>query len=187
MATPDAGIQAQIRNIEATYGRSLHEWFDVIDTSGATKHTDIVAMLKDGHGMTHGAAHRVALLARQRDTQPSGAQHLAELYSGRKAGLRPIHDRIIAIIDGFGGAESVPKKGYVSLRRAKQFAMIKPSTATRVDLGLILPGRAATERLESAQTFNALFTHRVRLTTAAEVDEDVVRWLHDAYERAGER
>jgi hypothetical protein len=64
VANPDAGIEAQIRNIEATYGKPLPEWFAVIGAGGMTKHTEIVAMLMQRHGMTHGAAHRVALLAR---------------------------------------------------------------------------------------------------------------------------
>jgi hypothetical protein len=76
--------------------------------------------------------------------------------------------------------EAVPKKGYLSIRRRKQFAMIKPA-AQHIDLGLILPGTAVSERLESAATFNALFTHRVRVHTLEEIDRDVVAWLRAAY------
>ena len=63
----DAALQTQIRNIETTYGKPLDHWFAVIDASGLTKHNEVVAMLKGGHGLAHGAAHRVSLLARQRD------------------------------------------------------------------------------------------------------------------------
>ena len=63
----DAALQSQIRNIEATYGKSIDHWFAVIDASGLTKHNQVVAMLKADHGLAHGAAHRVSLLARQRD------------------------------------------------------------------------------------------------------------------------
>ena len=63
----DAALQSQIRNIEATYGKPLDHWFAVIDASGLTKHNEVVAMLKADHGLAHGAAHRVSLLARQRD------------------------------------------------------------------------------------------------------------------------
>ena len=62
----DAALQSQIRNIEATYGKPLDYWFAVIDASGLTKHNQVVAMLKADHGLAHGAAHRVSLLARQR-------------------------------------------------------------------------------------------------------------------------
>ena len=186
MTNPDAGIEAQIRNIEATYGKPVHEWFTVIHASALTKHTEIVAMLKHRHGMKHGAAHRVALLARQTQSPQTPDQHLAELYSGKKAHLRPIHDRLIAVVNKLGVAEAVPKKGYVSLRRAKQFAMIQPSTTSRVDLGLILSDTPATARLEPATKFNALFTHRVRITALDEIDDELKRWLSDAYEQAGD-
>jgi hypothetical protein len=181
---PDAGIAAQIRNIEATYGKPLDEWFGVIRAGGATKHTEIIEMLKDHHGMKHGAAHRVALLARQAQSPQTADQHLAELYAGKKAHLRPIHDRLIAIVDRLGGAEIVPKRGYVGLRRDKQFAMIQPSTTSRVDLGLILPDTPPTARLEPADKFNALFTHRVRITTPDEINDKLIGWLSDAYARA---
>ena len=68
--------------------------------------------------------------------------------------------------------------------RRKQFAMIKPA-AKHVDLGLILAERANEGRLESAATFNALFTHRVRVRSAAEVDDELIAWMRDAYEEAG--
>jgi hypothetical protein len=184
MAAVDEALQSQIRNIETTYGRPMDAWFAVIAASGLTKHTEVVAMLKTDHGMTHGAAHRVSLLARQTPqdaTDPSGG-----LYAGRKAALRPIHDALLQAVTGLGGdVEQVPKKGYVSLRRRKQFAMIQPSTATRVDVGLILADTAPDGRLEPAAGFNALFTHRVRVTDAAEVDPELVGWLARAYHQAG--
>ena len=64
MATVQQGLQAQIRNIEATYGKPMSEWVAIISASGLTKHIDVVAMLKKDYGMTHGAAHRVSLVAR---------------------------------------------------------------------------------------------------------------------------
>jgi hypothetical protein len=79
-----------------------------------------------------------------------------------------------------------PKKGYVSLRRpGKQFAMIQPSGAGRIDLGLILPGVPPAGRLESSASFNALFTHRVRVTSAGDLDDALAGWLAAAYAAAG--
>jgi len=46
MATVEEGLQAQIRNIEATYGKSMGEWLAIIAASGLTRHTEVVAMLK---------------------------------------------------------------------------------------------------------------------------------------------
>ncbi len=72
---------------------------------------------------------------------------LAEIYSGPKAALRPIHDAFMAEIGKFGEFEIAPKKGYVSLRRKKQFAMIGPGTKTRVDVGINMKGVKGTDRL----------------------------------------
>jgi hypothetical protein len=63
--------------------------------------------------------------------------------------------------------------------------MIQPTTATRVDVGLVLKELPATERLESAASFNAMFTHRVRLSNPGEIDDDLKAWLKLAYDSAG--
>ena len=199
MANVEDGIAAQIRNIEARYGRPLQEWFGIIAASGLTKHTEVVAMLKAEHGMAHGAAHRISLLWRQdasADSAPASVPASVPaspgevgdaLYTGKKASLRPLHDQLMAEILGLGPDVSLaPKKGYVSLRRPrKQFAMIQPSGAGRIDLGLILPGVSAAGRLEPAGSFNALFTHRVRVTSAYDLDDALAGWLAAAYTAAG--
>src|SRR5215472_655299 len=189
MATVEQGLASQIRNIEDKYGRPMDEWFTIIAASGLTKHTDVVAMLKTTHGLAHGAAHRVSLLARQAATAPADDGEQGDivdaLYTGKKAGLRPLHDALVNVIGGFGDdIEIVPKKGYLSLRRRKQFAMIQPSAAGRIDIGLILPDVPPNVRLESAKGFNALFTHRVRLTSTADIDPQLTAWLQRAYDRA---
>lgn len=179
MTTVAQGLQSQIRNIEAEYGRSMDEWVTIIRASHLTKHPEVVAMLKTRYGLKHGAAHRVSLVARERSS-PSAPS--STIPAGE---VKDVHDLLLARIDSLGNdIERAPKKGYVSLRRQKQFAMIKPG-AKWLDLGLILPGVAADNRLVSAAGWNALFTHRIRITRTAEVDARLVAWLRQAYERAG--
>ena len=178
MTTVAQGLQSQIRNIEAEYSRSMDEWVTIIRASHLTKHPDVVAMLKTRFGLKHGAAHRVSLVAREKlgEHAPSPTMPAGE--------VEDILDLLLARIDSLGNdVERAPKKGYVSLRRHKQFAMIKPG-AKWIDLGLILPGVPADDRLLSAVGWNALFTHRVRITRTADVDARVVAWLKQAYERA---
>jgi hypothetical protein len=93
----DAALQSQIRNIETTYGKPLDYWFKVIDTACLTRHNEVVAMLKADHGLAHGAAHRLSLLARQRDQADAAAppDPADALYGGAKAGLRPLHDALL--------------------------------------------------------------------------------------------
>ena len=185
MSTVDDALKSQIRNIEATYGRPIAGWIEIVRASSKTKHADVVAMLKDKYAMTHGAAHRVSIVAREaigkgQTGGDSETNVVDSLYAGKKAALRPIHDKLLAVIHALGkDIEIAPKKGYLSLRRRKQFAMIKPA-AGHVDVGLILDA-ATTERLESAATFNALFTHRVRVREPHDVDRELVAWLKRAY------
>jgi hypothetical protein len=193
MASVEDGIAAQIRNIETRYGRPMSEWFGLIAASGLTKHTEVVAMLKADYGLAHGAAHRVSLLSRQPAApapapEPASPGEVASaLYTGKKASLRPLHDHLMAMIDALGADVTlVPKKGYISLRRPrKQFAMIQPSGAGRIDLGLILPDVPAAGRLEPSGSFNALFTHRVRVMSADDLDDTLTGWLAAAYAGAG--
>jgi len=210
MATAEEGIATQIRNIEARYGKTTAQWSAIIAASGVTRHQDVVALLKTGHGMPHGAAHRISLTARQKAAPgaatpgpPSPAtpeNPVSALYSGRKAALRPLHEALMTAIRALGDdIEIAPKKGYLSLRRGRQFAMIQPSGAGRIDIGLILPATTATPakstapttsatpagpRLESAAGFNALFTHRVRLPAGAHIDPSLTGWLQLAYQHA---
>jgi Domain of unknown function (DUF5655) len=119
--------------------------------------------------------------ATSRPSDPADA-----LYAGSKARLRPLHNALLSEIRRLGPFDIAPKKGYLSLRRRKQFAMVQPSTASRIDLGLILPaGTAVTGRLESAGGFNRLFTHRVRITTATDLDDELCGWLASAYTLGG--
>ena len=184
MATVEEGLQSQIRNIEATYGRSMDDWIALIQATGLERHGQIVAWLKSAEGLPHGAANRVALVALDAAAPPAPDDPVAALYADRRAAVRGIHDRIWAVVDHLGDVEVAPKKGYLSLRHRTQFAMVKPA-ARHVDLGLILPGAPVTARLESAATFNALFTHRVRVRSEAEVDDELAGWIHAAYDRAG--
>ena len=82
----------------------MHEWLAII------------AMLKQDYGMTHGAAHRVSLVARQSAGPPVGAVHdsdpVSTMYSGRKASLRPVHDALMTAIMAFGDdIEVAPRRG----------------------------------------------------------------------------
>jgi len=63
--------------------------------------------------------------------------------------------------------------------------MIQPSAAGRLDVGLILRGIPAAGRLEPAGSFNALFTHRVRVTSPEDIDPTLTEWLNSAHMNAG--
>jgi hypothetical protein len=179
MPTVDEGIQSQLRNIEKDYGRTIDELVLVVTESKLTNHNDVVAMLKQRYGMAHGAAHRVSLVARGRAAQPAPAG------AGLAPPLKDVYTRLLKKAVSLGSdVEQAPKKGYVSLRRRKQFAMLQPG-ARWVNLGLVLAQQPPSGRLESAAKWNALFTHRVRVAASTDIDDELESWLRKAYDAAG--
>ena len=114
----------------------------------------------------------------------SDATVLEDIYAGPKAALRPIHDAFMRGIEPFGPFEVAPKKGYVSLRRKKQFAMIGPATNSRVEIGLNMKGVSGGERL-LAQPPGGMCQYKVKLTQAGEVDAELLAWVRQAFDAAG--
>lgn len=185
----DDATATMIRNLQEKTGKSLEQWVTVVRKLGDKKHGEVVSHLKESHGMGHGYANLVAHAARgglAPTDAGGGAELVAAQFAGPKASLRPIYDRLAAELGRFGAdVELAPKKAYVSVRRAKQFAILQPSTATRFDVGINLKGVAAAGRLEASGSFNSMVTHRVRLEKAADVDKELLGWLRQAYESAG--
>jgi Domain of unknown function (DUF4287)/Domain of unknown function (DUF5655) len=187
--SPEQMIDEMMANLPKTTGKPLDAWVKIVKASKLEKHGEVVRMLKADHGIGHGYANMIAHKARgtlegRAEATASGDASLGQ-YDGPKAALKPIYDRLVAICEGFGDdVELSPKKGYVSLRRAKQFASIHPSTVTRVDLGIKLRDSAPKGRLEAAGSWNGMVSHRVRLEKLADVDAEVKAWLKAAYDQA---
>jgi hypothetical protein len=191
MSSPDKAVATQLANIQAKTGKSMPELAALIQQSGLTKHGEIRAMLQRELGLGWGDANMLALNVLQTDgpsaAEASGAtieDVLDGIYTGAKAALRPIHDRLMAEIDTFGEFETLPKKGYVSLRRKKQFAMIGPTTNTRVEVGLNAKGLPAAERLIGMPA-GSMCNYTVRLTQVDGVDDELISWIKVAFDGAG--
>lgn len=183
-ASPEEGMASMIQNLEAKTGRSMAEWIAIARGPGLTKHSEVVAHLKAEHGLTHGYANQIALRALKPDDAPAeGSDGLVDAqYAGAKAAMRPLYDKMVAIMTALGpDVEVSPKKTCVSLRRSKQFALIQP-TAQRLDVGIILKGVPAAGRLEQSPT--TMCTHRVKVSSEAEMDAEFAGWLRRAYEAA---
>jgi len=192
MSQPDAAMVSMAENLKAKTGKSLEEWVAILKRKNFEKHGEMVAFLKKDHGMGHGYANLVAHTSRGGIAISAGAPVTAsgsrgnpadEIYTGPKTALRPIHDSLMAAIQKFGNdVEVAPKKGYVSLRRSKQFALIQPSTKDRVDVGIQLKGAAPKGRLEASGSFSGMVSHRVRVTSVQDVDKELIGWIKMAYD-----
>jgi len=186
MATPEEMAQSMIANMEAKTGKPLDAWLKHVSTLNLAKHGEIVKHLKSEHDVTHGFANLIAHSALKSAAAFSEGDLVAAQYAGKKADLRPIYDRLASLAEGLGrDVELAPKKAYVSVRRKKQFAIFQPSTATRLDVGLNLKGQTPTDRLEASGSFNAMVSHRVRLESTSDVDDEIEAWLRAAYDAAG--
>jgi hypothetical protein len=187
-ASPEDMAASMIANMKSKTGKTLEQWLAVAKKTGAEKHGAIVKALKADHGLTHGYANLVSHKLLKSDAgskADSGTDLVAAQYAGPKADLKPIYDAVIKAARSLGeDVEIAPKKTYVSLRRNKQFAIVQPSTRTRVDLGINLKGEPAARRLEKSGSFNAMVSHRVRLEKLTDVDKEVKAWLKKAWSDA---
>jgi hypothetical protein len=185
MGKVEDATATMIANLEAKTGKPMDAWVKLVQAEKLAKHGEVVSFLKSKHAMGHGYANLVALSAKGGETLGRGDDPVAEQYAGAKAGLRPIYDAILGAVQKFGGdVEVAPKKANVSLRRNKQFALVQPSTATRMDVGINLKGVGPSGRLEASGSFSSMVSHRVRLESAKDVDKELIGWLKQAYDQA---
>lgn len=188
MSSVDKALETQLHNIQTKTGQPLEALIRLIQTSGLSKHSEIRQMLQRDLGLGYGDANTLAHVATKAGSaaagetaEPALEQLVEEMYTGGKAPLRPIHDKLMAAINQFGPLEIAPKKGYVSLRRKRQFAMITPATQTRVEVGLNLKEAAATERL-IAMPKGSMCQFKVNVTEADQVDGELLAWIKAAYD-----
>jgi hypothetical protein len=104
-------------------------------------------------------------------------------YADRPA-RRPIFEAVVAALPAVGEVALQARKTYVSLVSPRRtFAVVQPTTRTRVDLGLRLEKQAALGRLKPAKGVgNGNFNVRVGLESPKDVDDEVLGWLRRAYE-----
>ena len=191
MSSTEKALETQLNNIQTRTGKTLDQLYAIIRKSGLTKHGEIRDMLKTDLGMGHGDANTLVHFYFKSDGESAakakGASTddvISEIYSGAKADLQRIHERLMTAINKFGPFEIAPKKGYISLRRKKQFAMIGPATKTRVEVGLNMKGVKGTERLLEMKP-GGMCQYKVNVTDAKEVDQELVGWIRQAYDSAG--
>ncbi|HEX6453788.1 MAG TPA: DUF5990 family protein [Trebonia sp.] len=112
------------------------------------------------------------------------AEDLIDKQYADRPHLRPVFDAVIEILPALDGPVTVQARGtivsLVSPRRT--FAVLKPTTKSRVDLGLRLDSvRQPEGRLQRARDLGQA-TVRIPLTTPAEVDDEIRDWLKKAYD-----
>jgi hypothetical protein len=195
MSDPLAATITQLRNIQGRTGKTIAELHAAVAASGAARHAEkrswLMAQFHLGYGDANAVVHFIdkPMPDLGGGATPAAApavveDPLAVLYTGAKAGLRPLHEAVMARIRSFGPFEEAPKKSYVSLRRKKQFAMVGPATKDSVEIGLNAKDLPAHARLK-AQPAGSMCNATTRITSAADVDGVLEGWLRQAYDAAG--
>ncbi|MEP0132830.1 MAG: DUF4287 domain-containing protein [Eudoraea sp.] len=178
----DKALQTMIDNMPEKTGKSLNEWKSLLKLKSFTKHSEAVNFLKKEHKVTHGFANTIVTLSKEENTTPTDL--VKNQYKGKEA-LIPIYEKLLTMVESFGKDVTItPKKASVSVIRKKQFALIKPSTKTRIDLGLKIKDKPTTDRLENSGPFGTMCTHRVKLSEVSQIDSELEEWLQEAYLKA---
>lgn len=182
----DKAELTMMENLKAKTGHSLEEWKAIISEQKFAKHGEIVKLLKESHGVTHGYATTIAskVLGSDAASASDTDELITNQYKG-KGHLIAFYDKLIEEINKFeGDFEISPKKAYVSLRRKKQFVTLNPASRTRFEIGFNLKGVEAKGKLEAEKPM-AMCSHKINLANIKEIDKEVIDWIKLAYNQAG--
>ncbi|MCB1033055.1 MAG: DUF4287 domain-containing protein [Acidobacteria bacterium] len=174
-----------IENLPQKTGRTLDQWVEAVRKAGQNSEKEAVTWLKGEHGLgtvyaTMVARHALGKMAEYEDP----AALVDAMFSGPKAHLRPLSDALVSLALNLGDdVRACPGKTILPLYRNHVFAQVKPSSRTRVDLGLALRDLPAEGRLLDTGGFakGDRISHRIPLSSAEEIDEEVAAWLRRAY------
>lgn len=191
MADPNAAVITQLNNIQARTGKTIAELHAAVAASGVAKHGEkrswLMENFKLGYGDANTVVHFIAKPLPTLGAAPAAAAEVGDvleaIYTAKKAGLRPLHEAVMAAIAQLGDFEIAPKKTYLSLRRSKQFAMVGPATVSEIEIGLnckTLPEHPRLKILPPGQMCQAT----TRISEAAQIDAELMAWIRAAYEAA---
>jgi len=185
--------QKWVSTLKEKTGRSLDEWLAVVKTSGPGTEKNLREWLKQEFKLGANSAWWIAERAAGKGSETddpeaylrAAEQYVERMYSGRKAVLRPLYDKLLVLGLSMGmDAKACPCETMVPLYRRHVFAQIKPTTQTRIDMGFALGALKAEGRLVETGGFakKDRITHRIGISSPADIDGEVKRWLRVAYE-----
>jgi hypothetical protein len=168
-------------------GKLLEQWVAIAQASGTKSQRECATWLKARHGLSLTYAQWIAERAYgvdpAADYQPEAM--VEAMFGGAKAGLRPVYDVLLRNCLQLGtDVRACPCATIVPLYRRHVFAQLKPSTQTRLDLGLALKDRPITGRLVDTGGFakGDRISRRIPISSIDEIDDEVRHWLVVAYE-----
>lgn len=190
-----AYAQAIINNLPKTTGKSLDEWMALVKKSGPDEEKARREWLKKNYKLGGTTAWMIVDRVEGKGAEDTdgeaylkaAASYVETMYAGAKAGLRPLHDALIALGQSIGDDVKIcPCQTIVPFYRDHVFAQIKPTTRTRIDFGFALKGTKKKPPKRLLDTGGLAkgdrITHRVEITSLADIDSEVKAWLKNAYD-----
>jgi hypothetical protein len=190
---PSLGMyQSSLAALKQKTGRSLEEWIKLVKKEAPATEKERRAWLKAEHGLGMNYAGWIAehSVGKGDDGNPEtylkqAEEFVEKMYSGTKEPLRQLYDELLALGRRLGNDVKVcPCQTMVPLYRKHVFAQIKPTTRTRIDLGLALKDTKVPKRLIDTGGFakKDRITHRIEIASVKDIDAEVKKWLKTAYE-----
>lgn len=179
-------VEASRRNLIERTGKTAEDWIEIVRRDGPGNEKEQREWLKTVHGFTTNYAMWIVEEAAGRGPDAYDPDAMVEAqFGGKKEALRPIYDELLKLGLTLGPDVKVcPCSTMVPFYRKHVFAQIKPTTNTRVDLGLCLRGLLAQGRLAETggEAKGDRITHRIGISSVGEIDAEVTAWLKKAYE-----
>lgn len=182
-----------IKEMKEKTGRSLDEWLRHASQAGPAGEKERAAWLKREHGLGTNYASWVAgrslgkldAIDNADEYLKHAEDYVEQMFAGPKAHLRAIYDEILTFAKTLGPDIRVsPCQTIVPIYRAHVIAQVKPTTRTRIDLGLALRGAKTPKRLIDTGGFakKDRITHRIEIGSLEDFDDEARRWMRKAYE-----
>ena len=186
-------LQKWIKELPQKSGRSVEEWIALVNKSGPPTEQERREWLKKQYKLGTNTAWWIAERADGKGTEEdspeaylkTAVEYVEAQYSGARASLRPLYDQLLKL--GFSLGKDVkasPCKTIVPLYRNHVFGQIKPTTNTRIDLGLALGNMKTPKRLIDTGGYDKKdrITRRIEVRSNSDIDDELKRWLKKAYE-----
>ena len=190
-----AAMQKWVAELEEKTGHSLEAWITLVKKEGPKDEKSRREWLKTKHKLGTNSAFCIAEQAEGKGSEEldpdlylkAAARYVEEQYTGEKAKLRPIYDKLLELGKSIGkDVQACPCKTIVPLYRNHVFAQIKPTTNTRIDLGFALAkhkGKLPKRLIDTGGLAKKdRITHRIEVKAASDIDQEVKAWLKVAYE-----
>ena len=191
-----AMMQKWVAELKAETGRTLEQWVALTQKEApAEGHKARVEWLRKTHKLSNNMAWAIAERAGGKGFEGDSPEAYLEAaekyvdaqYSGTKAHLRALYGEVLETAKCVADDIKVcPCQTMVPFYRNHVFAQIKPTTNSRIDVGLALAkykGKLPKRLIDTGGLAKKdRITHRIEITDESQIDVELQQWLKTAYE-----